>query len=56
MAFKIVHEIRTDETEPKLADLVTRLKRQRRFEDRKVLYSWVGGHAATGAARGTSER
>jgi hypothetical protein len=43
VAFKVVHEIRTDETEPKLADLVARLKSSVVFEDRKVLYSWVGG-------------
>jgi hypothetical protein len=43
VAFKIVHEIRSDETEPKLADLVTRLENCVDFEDRKVLYSWVGG-------------
>jgi hypothetical protein len=43
VAFKVVHEIRADETEPKLADLVTRLSGSIRFDDRKVLYSWVGG-------------
>jgi hypothetical protein len=43
VAFKIVHEIRADEIEPKLADLVDRLKNSVVFEDRKVLYSWVGG-------------
>jgi GNAT superfamily N-acetyltransferase len=43
VAFKIVHEIRAQEIEPKLADLVTRLRDCVRFEDRKVLYSWIGG-------------
>ncbi|HEU4689333.1 MAG TPA: hypothetical protein VFS23_13255 [Vicinamibacterales bacterium] len=43
VAFKIVHEIRQDESEPKLKDLVTRLRDSVEFEDRKVLYSWVGG-------------
>jgi GNAT superfamily N-acetyltransferase len=43
VAYKIVHEIREKETEPKLADLVERLKRSVRFEGRKVLYSWIGG-------------
>jgi hypothetical protein len=43
VAFKVVHEIRAGETEPKLADLVTRLNNHVVFEDRKVLYSWVGG-------------
>ena len=43
VSFKVVHEIRANETEPKLADLVTRLKDAVRFDDRKVLYSWIGG-------------
>jgi hypothetical protein len=43
VSFKVVHEIRANEREPKLADLVTRLRDSVRFEDRKVLYSWVGG-------------
>jgi GNAT superfamily N-acetyltransferase len=43
VAYKIVHEIRTGEQEPKLADLVTRLRDCVRFEGRKVLYSWIGG-------------
>jgi hypothetical protein len=43
VAFKIVHEIRVDETEPKLSDLVQRLSGSVKFEDRRVLYSWVGG-------------
>ena len=43
VSFKVVHEIRAQETEPKLADLVQRLSGTVRFEDRKVLYSWIGG-------------
>jgi hypothetical protein len=43
VSFKIVHEIRQGEHEPKLADLVTRLKDCVQFADRKVLYSWIGG-------------
>jgi GNAT superfamily N-acetyltransferase len=43
VAFKIVHELRAQETEPKLVDLVNRLRDCVRFEDRKVLYSWIGG-------------
>jgi GNAT superfamily N-acetyltransferase len=43
VAFKIVHEIRNTESEPKLADLVARLRDCVRFDDRKVLYSWIGG-------------
>ena len=43
VSYKIVHELRERETEPKLADLVARLKHAVRFEGRKVLYSWIGG-------------
>jgi len=43
VSFKIVHEIRANETDPKLADLVVRLSDCVNFEDRKVLYSWIGG-------------
>ena len=43
VSFKIVHELRARETDPKLADLVARLSDCVRFEDRKVLYSWIGG-------------
>jgi hypothetical protein len=43
VSFKVVHEIRADEKDPKLADLVLRLHDCVGFEDRKVLYSWIGG-------------
>ena len=43
VAYKIVHEVRVHEEEPKLADLVARLGDCVRFQDRKVLYSWIGG-------------
>ena len=43
VSYKIVHEIKTIESEPKLADLVARLHRCVQFEGRKVLYSWIGG-------------
>ena len=43
VSFKVVHEIHSDETEPKLADLVNRLSDAVRFDGRKVLYSWIGG-------------
>jgi hypothetical protein len=43
VSFKIVHELRRVESEPKLADLLGRLRECVRFEGRKVLYSWVGG-------------
>jgi GNAT superfamily N-acetyltransferase len=43
VSFKIVHQLRARETEPKLADLVARLQDVIVFDDRKILYSWIGG-------------
>jgi hypothetical protein len=43
VSFKVVHEIRRDETDPKLKDLVARLEGAVKFQARKVLYSWIGG-------------
>ncbi len=43
VAYKVSHELRGVEIEPKLADLVTRLDGCVAFEDRKILYSWIGG-------------
>ncbi len=43
VAYKVAHELRADETDPKLADLVRRLRGCVRFDDRKILYQWIGG-------------
>jgi hypothetical protein len=43
VSFKVAHEITSDEREPKLADLVARLGGSVVFDDRRVLYSWIGG-------------
>jgi len=43
VSFKVVHELRANEDDPKLADLVDRLKDSVRFDGRKVLYNWIGG-------------
>jgi len=43
VSFKVVHELRAFESEPKLRDLVVRLKDCVHFSDRKVLYNWIGG-------------
>ena len=43
VAFKVVHELKLHENEAKLVDLVARLSGSVQFEDRKVLYSWIGG-------------
>ena len=43
VAFKVSHELRPRETDAKLADLVARLADCVRFDDRRILYSWIGG-------------
>jgi hypothetical protein len=43
VSFKVAHEIRVGETEPKLADLVRRLSDCLQFDGRRVLYTWIGG-------------
>jgi hypothetical protein len=43
VSYKIVHEIRADETVAKLRDLVTRLTGAVHFDGRRILYQWIGG-------------
>jgi GNAT superfamily N-acetyltransferase len=43
VSYKVMHEIRATEAEPKLRDLVTRLDECVVFDGRKVLYTWIGG-------------
>jgi hypothetical protein len=43
VSYKVAHEILTHEVEPKLADLVERLRGYVQFEGRRVLYTWIGG-------------
>ena len=43
VSFKVAHEIRSPESEPKLIDLVNRLRDHVRFDGRRVLYTWIGG-------------
>ena len=43
VSYKIVHEIRSDESVPKLLDLVSRLDGSVNFGGRRILYSWIGG-------------
>ena len=43
VSFKVAHEIKLGETEPKLVDLVTRLREFINFDGRRVLYTWIGG-------------
>jgi len=43
VSFKVAHEIKAHENEPKLVDLVGRLKEYVHFDGRRVLYTWIGG-------------
>lgn len=42
VSYKVSHELREHETDPKLVDLVRRLKEVVRFADRRILYNWLG--------------
>lgn len=42
VSYKVVHELRTVESEPKLRDLIDRLRGCVRFDGRRILYSWIG--------------
>jgi GNAT superfamily N-acetyltransferase len=43
VSFKVAHEIHLNEREPKLMDLVSRLRDYVSFDGRRVLYTWIGG-------------
>ena len=43
VSFKVAHELRASENDPKLADLVMQLEDVVRFDGRRVLYQWIGG-------------
>jgi GNAT superfamily N-acetyltransferase len=43
VSYKVAHEIRAEESIPKLADLVHRLRDYVNFTDRRILYTWIGG-------------
>jgi hypothetical protein len=42
VSYKVVHELKSQEREPKLRDLVERLKDCVDFDARRILYSWIG--------------
>ena len=42
VSYKVSHELRADETDPRLVDLVARLGGAVMFDGRKVLYNWLG--------------
>ncbi|MCY3747369.1 MAG: hypothetical protein F4228_08455 [Acidobacteria bacterium] len=43
VSYRVAHEIRNEETDPELADLVERLREAVRFSGQRVLYAWLGG-------------
>ena len=43
VAYKIGHELKGQETNIKLADLVSQLRDVVEFPDRRIFYSWIGG-------------
>lgn len=43
VSFKVAHELRAQESDPKLADLVAQLEDCVEFDGRRVLYQWIGG-------------
>jgi hypothetical protein len=43
VSFKVAHELRTNERDPKLADLVMQIEDVVRFDGRRILYQWIGG-------------
>ena len=42
VSYKVSHELRAEETDPKLADLVARLSDTLDFGEQKILYNWLG--------------
>jgi hypothetical protein len=43
VSFKVAHELKSTETDPKLADLIFQLEDVVQFDGRRVLYQWIGG-------------
>ena len=43
VAYKIGHELRVQETNLKLSDLVAEMREVVEFPNRKIFYSWIGG-------------
>src|SRR5919109_5385554 len=43
VSFKVAHELKPAEHDPKLADLVLQLEDVVDFNGRRVLYQWIGG-------------
>jgi hypothetical protein len=42
VSYKVSHELRAEEMDPKLNDLVARLEEVVEFDGRRILYNWLG--------------
>ena len=42
VSYKVSHELRADESDPKLLDLVERLRDVVDFDNQRILYNWLG--------------
>jgi hypothetical protein len=52
VSYKVSHELREDEDDPKLADLVARLRGAIAFNGRRILYNWLGATRLDWRGRG----
>ncbi len=52
VSYKVSHELREAETDPKLMDLVDRLRDVVAFDGRKILYNWLGATRLDWRGRG----
>lgn len=43
VSYKVAHEIKAEEADPRLAELVHRLQGHVQFDGKRVLYTWIGG-------------
>ena len=52
VSYKVSHELLEDEDDPKLADLVARLRGAIAFRGRRILYNWLGATRLDWRGRG----
>jgi hypothetical protein len=52
VSYKVSHELREEESDPKLTDLVVRLHDVVQFAGRKILYNWLGATRLDWRGRG----
>ena len=52
VSYKVSHELRVEEIDPKLSDLVMRLRDVVEFGGRKILYNWLGATRMDWRGRG----